>query len=64
MLLGITVDKDLKFDDGVNSLCKKAYQKLDAHPHLAPEQERRKKDNHQSIRRVSIWILSLSLDVP
>ena len=30
VLLGITIDKDLKFDDHVNSLCKKACQKLHA----------------------------------
>ena len=36
VLLGITIDKDLKFDDHVNSLCKKAYQKLNALARLAP----------------------------
>ena len=36
MLLGVTTDKDLKFDDHVNSLCKKAYQKLNALARLAP----------------------------
>ena len=35
-LLGITIGKDLKFDDHVNSLCKKACQKLNALAHLAP----------------------------
>ena len=36
VLLGITIDKDLKFDDHVNSLCKKACQKLDALVRLVP----------------------------
>ena len=36
MLFGITIDKDLKFDDHVNSLSEKAYQKLDALARLAP----------------------------
>ena len=36
VLLGITIDKDLKFDDHVNSLCKKAFQKLNALARLAP----------------------------
>ena len=36
VLLGITSDKDLKFDDHVNSLCKKACQKLNALARLAP----------------------------
>ena len=30
VLLGITIDKDLNFDDYVNSLCKKTCQKLNA----------------------------------
>ena len=36
VLFGITIDKDLKFDDHVNSLSEKAYQKLDALARLAP----------------------------
>ena len=36
VLLGITIDKDLKFDDHVNSFCKKACQKLNALSRLAP----------------------------
>ena len=36
VLLGITIDKDLKFDDHVNSLCKKAWQKLNVLARLAP----------------------------
>ena len=36
MLLGIAIDKNLKFDDHVNSLCKKACQKPNALAHLAP----------------------------
>ena len=30
VLLGITIDRDLKFDEHVNNLCKKACQKLNA----------------------------------
>ena len=36
VLLGITIDKDLKFDDHVNSLCKKTCQKLNALARLGP----------------------------
>ena len=36
ILLGITIDRDLKFDEHVNNLCKKAYQKLNALVRLAP----------------------------
>ena len=35
-LLGIPNEKDLKFDNYVNSLCKKPRQKLNALPRLAP----------------------------
>ena len=36
ILLGITIDRDLKFDEHVNKLCKKACQKLNALVRLAP----------------------------
>ena len=36
LLLGIKIDKDLKFDDHVNSVFKKACQKLNALARLAP----------------------------
>ena len=36
VLLGITVDHELKFDDHVNRLCKKASLKLNALARIAP----------------------------
>ena len=36
ILLGITIDRDLKFDEHVNNLCKKTCQKLHALVCLAP----------------------------
>ena len=36
VLFGITIDRALKFDDHVNSLCKKACHLLNALAHLAP----------------------------
>ena len=36
VLLGITIDKELEFDDHVNNLCKKACQKLNALARIAP----------------------------
>ena len=36
VLLGITIDKELKFDDHVNKLCKKACQKRNALARIAP----------------------------
>ena len=43
VFLGITIDKDLKFDDHINSLCKKACQKLNALARLAPYMKVEKK---------------------
>ena len=36
VLLRITIDRELKFDDHSSSLCKKASQKLDALPRFTP----------------------------
>ena len=36
VLLGITIDKNLKLDDHVNNLCKKACRKLNALSRIAP----------------------------
>ena len=36
VLLGITIDHDLKFDGHVNYLCKKSSQRLNALAHIAP----------------------------
>ena len=63
VLLGITIDKDLKFDDHVNSLCQKACQKLNARAHLAPNMNVEKRIIMKTFM-VSTWILFLSLDVP
>ena len=55
VLLGTTIDKDLKFDDHVNSLCKKACQKLNALALLAPYMNVEK-------RRIIMKAFSLNLD--
>ena len=36
VLLGITIDHELKFDNHVNNLCKKASLKLNALAHITP----------------------------
>ena len=36
ILLGVTIDRDLKFDENVNNPCKKACQKLNGLARLAP----------------------------
>ena len=70
VLLWITIYKDLKFDDHVNSLCKNDCQKLNALSHLATYMNVKKRmysyDEciHESIHRISVWILSLSPCVP
>ena len=43
VLIGITIDHKLKFDDHVNYLCKKACQKLNRLAHIAPFMTVRKK---------------------
>ena len=43
VLLGITIDHELKFDDHVNHLCKKASLKLNALDFIAPSMNVSKK---------------------
>ena len=43
ILLGITIERDLKFDEYLNNLCKKAWQKLNALVRLAPFMDADKK---------------------
>ena len=65
ILIGITIDRDLKFDEPVNNLRKKAYQKLNALFRLAPLMNVDKKRNdYENFYRIAIWILPISLDVP
>ena len=65
VLLAIAIDKNLKFDNHVNSFCKKACKKLNTLARVAPYiKVEKKKNNHENIHRTSIWILSLSLNVP
>ena len=43
LLLGVTIDNELKFDDHINYLCKKAGQKLNALARIAPFMDTNKK---------------------
>ena len=43
LLLGVTRDNELKFDDHINYLCKKAGQKLNALARIAPFMDTNKK---------------------
>ena len=60
-LLGIMLDSKLSFEDHINNLCKKASQILNALARIAPYMCL--ENSYESICSISIWILSLSLDV-
>ena len=62
-LLGKILDSKLSFEDHINNLCKKASQKLNALARIAPHVSCKKKNCYESICNISIWVLSLSLDV-
>ena len=51
MLLGKTVDFNLTFEDYINNICKRESQKL------------KKMNNYETFCNVSIWVLSVNLDV-
>ena len=59
VLLGITIDHELKFDDHVNHLCKKVSLKLNALARIAPFMNVSKK----GIIIKSFWVLSSNMDV-
>ena len=59
ILVGITIDRDLKFDCHVNNLYKKSCWKLNA---LALALI--KTNSNESFHRIAIWILPISLDIP
>ena len=62
--LGITIDRDLKFDDYVNNFCKKRVKNLMLLFALHLSWTLIKKNDNESFYRIAIWILPISLDVP
>ena len=63
-LLGIIVDSKLSFEDHIKNICKKASQKINALARIAPYMcLEKKKNSYESIYNISIWVLSVSLDV-
>ena len=60
-LVGIILDPKLSFVDHVNNLCKKATQKLNALARAASCMCLEKRKTVMEV--ISIWVLSLSLDV-
>ena len=66
VLLGITIDSNLTFENHINNICKRASQKLNALVRFSPymNMQRIKKNNHEIFCNVSVWVLSVNLDVP
>ena len=62
-LLGIILDSKPSFEDRINNLYKKASQKLNTLARIAPYMCLEKRKSYGSIYSISIWVLSLSLNV-
>ena len=62
-LLGVTIDHELNFNDHVSKLCKKASTKLHA---LARVSKYISTNKLRIIMKafISVWVLSIDLDVP
>ena len=59
-LLGLTIDRNLNFDDHVFTLCKKAGRKLSALSRISNYMSFEKS---KSICRITVWMLPTNLDV-
>ena len=59
VLLGITIDSNLTFENHINNICKKASQKLNALARVAPYM-----NTQQIFCNIPVWVLSVNLDVP
>ena len=65
VLLGITIDSNLSFNTHINNLCKKASAKLNALARISGYMNLRKTSNdNEIIYNISVWVLSINLDVP
>ena len=60
VLLGITIDSNLTFENYINNICKRAKIRCPSHVYVYAE----KKNNHEIFCKVSVWVLSVNLDVP
>ena len=63
LLLGIILDSKLFFEDHIQNLCKKARQILNALARKKDKSVLKVENRYESIYNISIWVLSLSLDV-
>ena len=74
VLMGIRIDKNVKFDDHGKNLCKKVCKKLNAISRflrffyishvLSASRTLAKENNCESFHRISVRVLPVSLDVP
>ena len=63
-LLGLTVDRNLNFDDHVFTLCKKAGRKLSALSRTSNYMSfEKKKISFKRICGITVWVLPINLDV-
>ena len=66
VLLGITIDSNLTFENHINNICKKASQKLNvlSSKSCSLHEYAEKKNNHEIFCNIPVWVLSVNLDVP
>ena len=63
-LLGLTIDRNLDFDDHVLTLCKKAGRKLSVLSRISNYLSfEKKKNSFKSICGTTVWVLPINLDV-
>ena len=62
-LLGINIDNQLNFNEHVSSIYKEASLKLHASASLKIYEQGETESTHESIRNITIWILSINMDV-
>ena len=59
VLLGITINSNLTFENYINNICKTASHKINSVARGAPYMYAEKKNNHQIFCNISVWVLSL-----
>ena len=63
-LLGLTIDRNLNFDDHVFSLCKKAGRKLSTLSRISNCMNfEKKKHSFKSICGITVWVLPINRDI-
>ena len=63
VLLGITIDSNLTFENHIHNIFKRASQKCPCKNGSIHEYAE-KKNNHEIFCNVTVWVLSVNLDVP